>query len=56
MRQGEELNPQLVDDVLKRVVPGLKGAPVIQQYASGASNLTYLISFANRELVFKRRI
>lgn len=54
MRKGEELNPQLVDEVLKRVVPGLQGAPVIQQYASGASNLTYLISFANRELVLRR--
>jgi aminoglycoside phosphotransferase (APT) family kinase protein len=54
MRKGEELSPQLVDEVLKSVVPGLQGEPIIQQYASGASNLTYLISFANRELVLRR--
>ena len=54
VRKGEELDPQQLDNVLKQVVPGLKGTPVIQQYASGASNLTYLISYANRELVLRR--
>jgi aminoglycoside phosphotransferase (APT) family kinase protein len=54
VRKGEELDPQRLDKVLKQVVPGLDGAPVIQQYASGASNLTYLISYPNRELVLRR--
>ena len=54
VRKGEELDPQRLDKVLKQIVPGLQGTPVIQQYASGASNLTYLISYPNRELVLRR--
>jgi aminoglycoside phosphotransferase (APT) family kinase protein len=54
VRQGEELDPLRTDKVLKKVVPGLKGSPVIRQYASGASNLTYLISYNNRDLVLRR--
>ena len=54
VRKGEELDPQQLDGVLKQVIDGLKGTPVIQQYASGASNLTYLISYANRDLVLRR--
>jgi aminoglycoside phosphotransferase (APT) family kinase protein len=54
VRRGEELDPQQLDRVLKQVIEGLEGAPVIKQYASGASNLTYLISYANRELVLRR--
>jgi len=57
VRKGEELDPLQLDRVLKQIVPGLselKGTPVIKQYASGASNLTYLISYDNRELVLRR--
>lgn len=54
VRRGEELDSRQLDRVLKQVVPGLQGAPVIKQYASGASNLTYLISYPNRELVLRR--
>jgi len=54
MRKGEELDSQSVDKALKQAVSGLEGCPVIKQYASGASNLTYLISYANRELVLRR--
>lgn len=54
VRKGEELDPQSLDTVLKQVLPGLQGFPVVRQYASGASNLTYLISYDNRELVLRR--
>ena len=51
VRIGEELDPKRLDDVLKRVITGLKGSPHIKQFPSGASNLTYLIGYDNRELV-----
>lgn len=54
VRKGEELDPDSLDAVLKQAVPELQGFPVVKQYASGASNLTYLISYANRELVLRR--
>ena len=56
VRKGEELDPLQLDSVLKQVVPELKGegTPLIRQYASGASNLTYLISYDNCELVLRR--
>ena len=54
VRQGEEIDPEQLDAVLKRVVPGLQGTPSIKQFPSGASNLTYLIGYDNRELVLRR--
>ena len=54
MRQGEELDLIKLDEVLKKIIPSLSGYPSVTQYASGASNLTYLISYPNRELVLRR--
>lgn len=54
VRSGEELDSQRLDKVLREIIPELQGSPSIQQYASGASNLTYLISYRNRELVLRR--
>jgi len=54
VRKGEELDPRQLDLVLKSVVPGLQGQPSIKQFPSGASNLTYLIAYDNRELVLRR--
>ena len=54
VRSGEELDSQRLDKVLREIIPELQGSPSIQQYASGASNLTYLISYSNRELVLRR--
>ncbi len=46
---------------LERVVPwlaarvdGLEGVPEVEQFPSGASNLTYLLSYPDRELVLRR--
>ncbi len=54
VRHGEELNHQQVEAYLKSKLKGLKGDMQIRQFGGGASNLTYLISFDNRELVMRR--
>jgi len=43
VRKGEELDIAQIDALLKAALPGLSGEPVVKQYASGASNLTYAI-------------
>ena len=35
-------------------VPGLSTAPQVRQFAGGASNLTYLLRYSDRELVLRR--
>jgi len=40
--------------VLKGVFSDLDGTPMVRQYSSGKSNLTYLITYRNRELVLRR--
>ena len=54
VREGEELDIEAVDRVLKEVVPGLEGAPTVRQYSSGASNLTYALDYPGRRLVLRR--
>jgi len=54
IRKGEDLSPDRIEAYLKKVIPDLKGKVVVRQYPSGASNLTYLLSFDNRKLVLRR--
>jgi len=54
MRKGEGLSPDSIEAYLKEVMPDLKGPVHARQYPSGASNLTYLLSFDNRQLVLRR--
>jgi aminoglycoside phosphotransferase (APT) family kinase protein len=54
VRSGEELDAERVDAFLKSRIAGLEGAPQIHQFARGASNLTYLVSYAGRDLVLRR--
>lgn len=54
VRAGEELDATAVDHYLKTQFPDLVGSPDILQFAGGASNLTYLISYENRELILRR--
>ena len=54
IRQGEELDASAVDAYLKAHIPGLQGTPQISQFPGGASNLTYLLRYADRELVLRR--
>ena len=48
IRSGEELDIGAIDLVLKQAVPDLSGQPVVTQYASGASNLTYALDYPDR--------
>ena len=54
VRSGEELDWQALDRRLKTVIPGLDGRPVISQFASGNSNLTYRLKYAGEDLVVRR--
>lgn len=53
VRPGEELDPAAVGRYLKSVV-GVDGPVAIQQFPSGASNLTYLVTIGDREVVLRR--
>ncbi|RMS35814.1 Aminoglycoside phosphotransferase, partial [Pseudomonas coronafaciens pv. garcae] len=54
IRTGEELDAGLIDPYLKAHIPELRGVPVISQFPGGASNLTYLIQYPDKELVLRR--
>jgi aminoglycoside phosphotransferase (APT) family kinase protein len=53
VRPGEELDGARVDRFLKAHVEHLSGTPVIKQFPSGNSNLTYSIAYPNRPLVLR---
>ncbi|MDQ7987249.1 phosphotransferase family protein [Pseudomonas sp. G34] len=54
IRQGEELDARAIDTYLKAQISDLRGEPQISQFPGGASNLTYLLRYADRELVLRR--
>lgn len=54
IRQGEELDARAIDTYLKAHISDLRGEPQICQFPGGASNLTYLLRYADRELVLRR--
>ena len=54
VRPGEELDAARVADFLRRQGVELPGEPEIAQFAGGASNLTYLLRFADRDLILRR--
>ena len=54
VRAGEELDWAALDQHLKKVIPGLSGAPVVSQFAGGNSNLTYRLQYENDDLVVRR--
>lgn len=54
VRKGDELDLAAVDAYLRQQVPGLEGSPEVKQYPGGASNLTYLIRYTNRDLILRR--
>ena len=47
VRQGEELNLESLLPWLVAHIPHLNGTPAVTQYAGGASNWTYCLSFEN---------
>jgi aminoglycoside phosphotransferase (APT) family kinase protein len=54
VRDEDRLDAGKIDAFLKQHVSGLHGPPIIQQFSGGASNLTYLISYGNREMVLRK--
>jgi aminoglycoside phosphotransferase (APT) family kinase protein len=54
VRDEDRLDAAKLDAFLKQQVPGLRGPPAVQQFLGGASNLTYLINYADREMVLRK--
>jgi len=54
VRNGEALDTTKVEAFLHEAVPGLEGPMTVSQFPSGASNLTYLITVGEREMVLRR--
>lgn len=54
IREGEELDIERVDAWLRSQGVPLDGMPEITQYSGGASNWTYRLKYANRDLILRR--
>jgi aminoglycoside phosphotransferase (APT) family kinase protein len=54
LREEDAFDVARIDAYLKRHIDGLEGTPTVAQFPGGASNLTYLLTYANRELVLRR--
>jgi aminoglycoside phosphotransferase (APT) family kinase protein len=54
VREGESLDLPRLETYLKDAIPGLDGPLEVAQFPSGFSNLTYLLSVGDRELVLRR--
>lgn len=54
LREEDAFDVAAVDAVLKEAIGGLSGTPGVRQFASGASNLTFLLSYPERDLVLRR--
>lgn len=54
VRSGEALDIAVVDAFLKTHIAGLSGTPDVRQFAGGASNLTYLLRYPERDLIVRR--
>lgn len=54
VRDEDRLDAAKLDAYLKPRIAGLSGEPRIRQFHGGASNLTYLIGYGDRELVLRR--
>ncbi len=54
VREEDAFDVARVDAFLRQHIDGLEGLPTVKQFPGGASNLTYLLGYANRELVLRR--
>lgn len=54
VRSGEELDVAKIDAFLKAQIGNLQGTPEINQFAGGASNLTYMLHYPQRDLILRR--
>lgn len=54
VRKGEELDAKAVTDYLIGQGIDLEGEPEVTQFSGGASNWTYRLKYANRDLILRR--
>jgi aminoglycoside phosphotransferase (APT) family kinase protein len=54
VRTGEDLELSAIDRYLKSNIGQLEGEPKVKQFPGGASNLTYLVQYENRDLILRR--
>jgi aminoglycoside phosphotransferase (APT) family kinase protein len=54
VRPGEELDQAKIGSFLRDVIPGLEGDLTTKQFPGGRSNLTYLVTTKNREMILRR--
>ncbi len=54
VRDEDAFDIARVDTYLRQHIAGLEGEPTLKQFPGGASNLTYLLTYAHRELVLRR--
>jgi len=54
VRKGEELDTKRLEAFLKDCLPRLEGKLTLRQFPGGHSNLTYLLTFSNLEMVLRR--
>lgn len=54
VRDEDAFDLARVDAFIKQHIAGLSGTPELRQFPGGASNLTYLLSYPERELVLRR--
>lgn len=54
VRSADALDIEAISRWLGGRLPGLAGAPQVSQYPGGASNLTYLLRWPDRELILRR--
>ena len=55
VRAGEEVDLAKVTAFLKASGMALEGEAQLKQFPGGASNLTYLVSYANKDLILRAR-
>ncbi|QOC21327.1 phosphotransferase family protein [Wenzhouxiangella sp. AB-CW3] len=54
LREEDRFDIEAVDQWLRGRVAGLEGQPQVEQFSRGASNLTYRLRYANRDLILRR--
>ncbi|NDY94521.1 phosphotransferase family protein [Wenzhouxiangella limi] len=54
LRQEDRFDVDAVDEWLKARIDGLEGAPEVEQFSRGASNLTYRLRYPDRDLILRR--
>lgn len=54
LRDEDAFDTAAVHEWLASIVDGLDALPTVRQYPGGASNLTYLLSYSDRELILRR--